>query len=150
MFEHRHTECIIQWEWELTVFGECHKLGRVDHPAGDLQLDSFRFQPLQPGQQSPALRETHHKTLRCHMKFMHCVFRQHSCVLLRFSLLWHQQQPFMCYICATFPRGPFSAVKLLFCFDQVFIFVGDTFLHVCSVMIATSAHSNYPITNFLL
>lgn len=62
MFEHRHTECIIQWEWALTVFGECPELSRVDHPAGDPQLDSFSFQPLQPGQQSPALREAHHKT----------------------------------------------------------------------------------------
>lgn len=62
MFEHRHTECIIQWEWALTVFGERPELSRVDHPAGDPQLDSFSFQPLQPGQQSPALREAHHKT----------------------------------------------------------------------------------------
>lgn len=43
----------------LTVFGEHLELSRVDHAAGDLQLDSFSFQALQPGQQSPALRETH-------------------------------------------------------------------------------------------
>lgn len=41
------------------MFGEHLELSRVDHAAGDLQLDSFSFQALQPGQQSPALRETH-------------------------------------------------------------------------------------------
>ncbi|TNN63714.1 hypothetical protein EYF80_026031 [Liparis tanakae] len=57
---------------ELTVFGEHPELIRVDHPAGDLQLDSFRFQPLQPGQQSPALRETHGNTsaVTSHLQFL--------------------------------------------------------------------------------
>lgn len=80
MFEHRHAGCIMQREGELTVFGEHHELIRVDHPAGDLQLDSFRFQALQPGQQSPALRETHGNTSAVTWHVC-CVFKQDSCVL---------------------------------------------------------------------
>lgn len=41
------------------MFCKCVKLSRVNNPAGDLQLDALCLQALQPGQQSPALRETH-------------------------------------------------------------------------------------------
>ena len=44
------------------MFVERAELSRVDDPAGDLQIDTSSFQPLQLGQQSPALRETHQNT----------------------------------------------------------------------------------------
>lgn len=38
------------WEEMLTFLLQYSKLSGIDHSAGDLQLDSFRFQPLKPGQ----------------------------------------------------------------------------------------------------
>lgn len=39
-----------RWEEMLTFLLQYSKLSWIDHSAGDLQLDSFRFQPLKPGQ----------------------------------------------------------------------------------------------------
>lgn len=39
-----------QWEEMLTfLLLQCIKLSGIDNAAGDLQLDSFRFQPVKPG-----------------------------------------------------------------------------------------------------
>lgn len=46
-YEPRHMRG--QWEEMLTFLLQCSKLSWIDHSAGDLQLDAFRFQTLKPG-----------------------------------------------------------------------------------------------------
>lgn len=57
---------IMEREEVLTVFAEYVEFLRVDDPAGDLQVDPFCRQPLQPGQQSPALRRNTPSDACCH------------------------------------------------------------------------------------
>lgn len=81
------------------------------------------------------------------MKFMPSVLTHDSSVLCTFSLiLWHHQQPFMCYFCAAFPRGPLSAASdcdVNFFFVVLILYLWVMLFFVCAVMLA--AHSKlYP------
>lgn len=67
--------------------GEHLELSRVDHSTGDLQLDSFSFESLQPGQKSLALREKTPINDCCHMKSLNIIIVAQSAFRLDQTVL---------------------------------------------------------------
>ena len=140
MLEHRHTECII--EWELTVFGEHPKLSRVDHPAGDLQLDPSCFEPLQPGQQSPTLRGNIIKPLLSQEIHALCIQAAFLCVAqIYFNTTSPSAVIYVLFLCCISQRS-FVCCQQLRCL----VFIISIHCGWLFPVFAISAQSKYPIT----